>query len=161
MKSKIENVIIYVGGMMMINKDLISFDINAKNKNDALKKMSEILYCNKRVSSKEEIFKDILERESLSTTGFGNHVAIPHAQSSVVLESSVVFVRFDEEVEWQSLDDKRVKVAMMIVVNTDNKDNEHLRILSKLAEKLIDEEFIEFLIRCDDKEKIEKIIRGE
>lgn len=55
------------------------------------------------------------------------------------------FVRFVNEISWNALDSKPVKVALALKISEDGA-TEHLKLLSLIARKLIDDQFREDIL---------------
>ena len=100
--------------------------------------ITELLHKDNRILSKELFKSDLLEREIEASTSMGFGIAIPHTQSHQVKDSSIVFIKLKKAIKWNGDD---VKLIFGIAVPYENVDNIHLKILSKLARKLMVDEF--------------------
>lgn len=89
--------------------------------------------------------QSVFERENHSTTGIGNGIAIPHGKSEAVTEAAIAFAKLNTPVEWQSLDDQPVSIVIMLAIPDSEKGDTHLRLLSEIAMKLMDDDFVEVL----------------
>lgn len=135
--------------MELINGKLIEVDSNIKCKEDSIEMFVEKLYKNKRIVDKEGFLEDVYKREREMSTSMGMGVAIPHAQSKYVSEPSLVFIKLQEAIHWNN--DDNVKLIFGIAVPIENEDNQHLKILSILARKLMDDTFREHLFALNNK----------
>ncbi|MFR7765480.1 MAG: PTS sugar transporter subunit IIA, partial [Anaerococcus obesiensis] len=105
--------------------------------------------------------KDVLEREKLGVTGIGNFVAIPHGQSDYVNETTIAIGKLNKEIEWESLDNNGVRIVILFVVKNDkNFADEHLKLLSKVASNLANEDILKKLLNADSKEEIKNCFRS-
>jgi PTS system fructose-specific IIC component len=132
----------------VFSTDLITFDLNANDKVDAISQMAALVVASGRGSDAEQITKDVLARDEMGTPQVDG-VAIPHARTSGVSQSSVAVARsvnkniiFDE-------DEGAAEVLFMILVPNDAGD-EHITILSSLARRLMDDEFTKALRTTND-----------
>ena len=66
-----------------LDANIINTSLDAKDKNDAIRKMCKLLKEQKYVTDPDEFYEDVLEREKLGETGIGNYVAIPHGKSGL------------------------------------------------------------------------------
>jgi PTS system fructose-specific IIA component/PTS system nitrogen regulatory IIA component len=82
------------------------------------------------------------QREAESTTGFGNGVAIPHTKIDGLSQPIISIATFASNVEWASLDQNPVQIAIALIMPTDDPNKEHLKVLSQFARKLMDDTFI-------------------
>jgi Phosphoenolpyruvate-dependent sugar phosphotransferase system, EIIA 2. len=66
----------------------------------------------------------------------------------------VVFGRSDFGIEWDSLDGKPVYLVFLLGIPAENAENTHLKILSQLSRKLMDENFVQTLKAASSKDEI-------
>ncbi len=98
----------------------------------------------------------MLEREKSCSTFMGNGLALPHgveAAKKEVKSSGIAVMTFPEGIDW---DGNEVK----IVIGVAGVGEEHLRILGIVAEKLLDPEAAETLVRAD-LETVYRTLSGE
>ncbi|AIF50952.1 transcription antiterminator [Pelosinus sp. UFO1] len=145
----------YNGGiLMLINEDLINLDIEATDKADVIRQMALLAEKAGKISSLDEFIQDVLERENNFSTGVGNGIAIPHGKSKAVKEAMFVFGKIRQGIDWGSHDGSLVNLIFLLGVPAENLNNVHLKILSQLSMKLMDEDFIEILNNADTKQGI-------
>ena len=83
-----------------------------------------------------------LARESEGTTGMMEGFAIPHAKTDAVKTASVIVVKDDSGIRgWDTMDGNPVNVAIALLIPGSQAGTTHLKILSKVAEALMDEQF--------------------
>lgn len=141
----------------VLKKDRIILDLDAKDKNDALAKLTDLLFESGALNDKDAFLGDVLSREEISTTGIGNGIAIPHGKSLSVKETTVAIGRLKNETEWESVDDKPVKLVVLLAVNEADKTGVHVKLLSNMARKLASEENCKRLLDVKDADEIIKI----
>lgn len=145
----------YNGGiLMLINENLITLDIEATDKADVIRQMALLAEKAGKISSLDEFIQDVLERENNFSTGVGNGIAIPHGKSKAVKEAMFVFGKIRQGIDWGSHDGSLVNLIFLLGVPAENPNNVHLKILSQLSMKLMDEDFIEILNNADTKQGI-------
>ncbi|MBO0461984.1 PTS sugar transporter subunit IIA [Enterococcus sp. DIV1298c] len=119
---------------------------------------SNHIFLDMESTNKEAYIQSVLEREQHSTTGIGNNIAIPHGKSEAVIEPSIVFARLKQPIDWQSLDEEPVSVVILLAIPESQKGDTHLRILSEIAMKLMDDEITAQLKTETNKEQIAKLL---
>ena len=67
-----------------LKEDRIVLNLQALKKEDVIKELARLLQEAEEVTDFDLFLKDIFERETLNTTGIGNHLAIPHARTDDV-----------------------------------------------------------------------------
>ncbi len=130
---------------MIVDENLIELKLEVNDKIDAIYKLAKLAKQINKISSIDEYVESVLEREKEFSTGVGNGIAIPHGKSKAVNEAMIVFGMCTKPLEWDSLDGDPVEMIFMLGVPEENIDNIHLKILSNLSRKLMDEEFVKSL----------------
>jgi PTS system fructose-specific IIC component len=127
----------------VFSTDLITFTLDAKDKVDAITQMAQLVVAAGRGSDAEQITKDVLARDEMGTPQVDG-VAIPHARTSGVSQSSVAVARATNKNIIFDEDEGAAEVLFMILVPNEAGD-EHITILSSLARRLMDDEFTKAL----------------
>ncbi len=140
----------------LIQFDLIRFNFPAKDKKEALDKLTDMLVEKKVIKSKDEFFNALLKRENLSTTGVGDGIAIPHAKASDFEKAMIIYAKSDEGIEWASFDNQPAKHIFMICAPANGAD-EHLKALATLSTALMNKEVKEGLDKATTKEEVKSI----
>lgn len=90
----------------------------------------------------DAVMNAFLAREAEGTTGMMEGFAIPHAKSDAITEAAVIVVKDESGVTgWDTMDGAPVNVAIALLIPGAQAGTTHLKILSKVAEALMDEEF--------------------
>ncbi|GEP18608.1 PTS sugar transporter subunit IIA [Pediococcus pentosaceus] len=126
----------------VFNSQRVMLELEAKNKKDVITRMAQVLLEQGVISDKNAYVKSVLERDEHSTTGVGNAIAIPHGKSEVVNEPAIIFAKLHHEVEWNALDNKPVKIVVMLAIPNIAKGKVHLALLSEVAVKLMDDQLV-------------------
>ena len=137
---------------MIIDKTLISLDLCATNKLEAIISMSKMAENVGRLGNLDIYCQAVKKREDEVSTDMGFGIAIPHGKSDAVLEPFVVFAKLKEPIIWNEEENSKVNLIFMIGAPENSHDNVHLKILSQLAGKLMDEDFLNDLRSVTEKE---------
>ena len=143
---------------MLINKNLIAINMEAEDKNEAIKKLIVLIKKENKIDSEEKFFSSVLDRENDISTGVGNGIAIPHGKSETVKEALIAFAKLNKKIDWNSIDCELVDLIFLLGVPDKNTENLHLRILAQLSRKLMDEEFVKLLREADTEQEIYNIL---
>lgn len=133
----------------------MDLNLNTSEKLETIKYLANLI--DERLIDVDKYVEDVMARESISTTGIGDGVAIPHAKSAWVKIPTVVVGKSTSGIEWESLDDEPVNIVFLIAVPENGKD-EHLKILQKLAISIMDDEIKEEIVNATDKRVIEELL---
>lgn len=110
---------------------------------------------------KDGLVKDLWKREGEYSTGIQDGFAIPHSKSKYIKKPSILYIKTNNTVEWETLDDSDVRYVFTLLAPEENKDNVHLQMLSKLATCLLEDDFKDEVKNEDNKEKLLKYILGK
>ena len=140
----------------LCSENLIELNLDVKDKEDAIKKMAQVVYDNKYVTDLEGYIQNVLEREEELTTGFGNGLAMPHGKCAGVKKAALMIARFTQKIEWGSLDGEPVDIALLLAIPEESEDgsNIHLKMLTTIATKLGSTKGVEEIRQLDDKKLI-------
>lgn len=141
----------------VFDKHHIHFDDTATTQDEAFKVIAKVTYEAGFVADEETYYKGLWEREKEATTGFQDGIAIPHSKHTTCRKPGVFLVKFQHAIEWNALDEEPVQVAIALTIPFDGGE-QHLRILSKIARKMIDEGFRSALKNSDDVDTLYEVI---
>lgn len=109
----------------------------------------------------DAVMNAFLAREAEGTTGMMEGFAIPHAKSDAITEAAVIVVKDDSGVTgWDTMDGAPVNVAIALLIPGAQAGTTHLKILSKVAEALMDEDFRATVKGSSDAAEIAKTINA-
>ena len=109
----------------------------------------------------DAVMNAFLAREAEGTTGMMEGFAIPHAKSDAITDAAVIVVKDDSGVTgWDTMDGAPVNVAIALLIPGAQAGTTHLKILSKVAEALMDEDFRATVKGSTDAAEIAKTINA-
>lgn len=109
-------------------------NLEARTKDEALQELSAQLARGAGVRDRDLLLDMLRRRESLGSTGIGKGIAIPHGRSLAIPELKLLFARSVEGVEFEAVDAKPVHIFFLIVAPPQDKKNEYLPLLGRIAE---------------------------
>ena len=121
----------------ILSTDRICFDSDGTSKKAALETLAILIAKDNSNLTQNEVFNSLLARERLGSTGLGYGVAIPHGRHSNDNKTLGAFIRMHKPVDYDAVDRQPVDILFALLVPEESTD-EHLQILSSLAEKFSD-----------------------
>ncbi|ECU9386494.1 phosphoenolpyruvate--protein phosphotransferase [Salmonella enterica subsp. enterica serovar Newport] len=118
--------------------EFIIFNLDARDKNEAIKKMTDNLWLHHRTGSRERLCDDIWTREDSFSTAVGYGFAIPHTKSDHITDSTISMATLETPIAWG---DQQVETIFMLTVSKSADPAAHMKYFSTLARKLMKEEF--------------------
>lgn len=142
----------------ILRSDCIVLDKQLQTKKEVIDYMVNHLYHGNYINDKEKFINDVNKREKESSTNMGNLIAIPHAKSSAVKQPVMMYLRTDKNIT--DNDGQKLRSFFMIAV-PESGLNEHLKIISKLATYLMDENLLKQLLDAETPYEILKIFNNK
>jgi phosphocarrier protein FPr len=139
--------------MAILSKDRISLQASATDKADAIRKAGELLVTSGCVLP--AYVDGMLAREQSMSTSLGNGVAIPHGiyeNREHILTTGISVLQLKDGVEW----DEGEKVFMVIGIAASS--DEHVGVLSNLADVIDSEENLAEMLKTTDPDVIVKYL---
>lgn len=127
----------------MLKEEYIFLDVDMKCKEDILSFISEKAKQYHLTDCQEALYQDFLTREKEFSTGLKDGFAIPHARSDHVKDVAIMYLRNKSGIDWGTLDNQKVYYMFALLVPLNYDKNIHLKMLSKLATCLLEDEFKE------------------
>jgi nitrogen PTS system EIIA component len=122
----------------------VVLDLSASSKKRVFEQAG-LLFENNQGIARAKVFDSLFARERLGSTGLGQGVAIPHGRIKGLKEAVAAFVRLSEPVPFDAPDGRPVNLLVFLLV-PEQATQQHLDILSELAQMLSDKPFRESLI---------------
>ncbi|MGB7182259.1 MAG: PTS sugar transporter subunit IIA [Burkholderiaceae bacterium] len=116
-----------------------------------------LMFENSHGIERDKVFDSLFARERLGSTGLGEGVAIPHGRIKGLKEPRAAVVRVETPIPFDAPDGEPVTLLVILLV-PENANEEHLEILSELAELLSDETVRESLLTQSDSLQIHQAI---
>ena len=82
----------------ILNTKRVLLDMKATTKAEVIEELTDLLQKDGAISCRETFIQDVWQRESEGSTGFENHIAIPHGKSSAVLNTTLAIGRTRQDI---------------------------------------------------------------
>lgn len=135
--------------------EFVLFNLEASDKNEAIKKMTDNLWLHHRTDSRDRLCDDIWAREDSFSTAVGYGFAIPHTKSDHINDSTISMATLKEPITWG---DQQVETVFMLTVSKSADSNEHMKYFSTLARKLMKEDFRNEIKNADSVDVLYKLM---
>ena len=140
------------------NARLVTLDLEAGDRWEAIEALAGLLEADGRVSDRATFVEAARAREGeTGGTGMESGIAIPHAKSPAVTRASVAFGRAPDPIGFGDADADLI----FLIAAPEGEDDLHVKILSRLARRLIHEDFRSALRRAESPEQVIDIMREE
>ncbi|HLS83753.1 MAG TPA: PTS sugar transporter subunit IIA [Arenimonas sp.] len=118
----------------------VKADLAAPGKKRLLEQLAAVLAAGDGAGTERSVYESLCSRERLGSTGLGHGVAIPHGRCAGKATAVGAFVRLAEPVDFGAPDGQPVDLLFALAV-PEHYAQQHLMLLSQLAEMFGDEAF--------------------
>ncbi|CZQ96341.1 PTS sugar transporter subunit IIA [Trichococcus ilyis] len=141
-------------GNSVISRELIFIDEEFSTKNEVIAFIVKQAEATGYVSEFKDFYDSVQRREAEVPTAIGYQIAIPHGKTGSVKNPFIAFLRTKDEFQWTADNEEMVRLVFLIGVPQESPGKLHLKFISQLSKKLLDDEFREKLLNQTDKGKI-------
>ncbi len=145
----------------MLNVKNIKLNMTARTKEEVIEELTDLLIQDGAVTNKEDFIRDVWLREELGSTGFENHIAIPHGKSSGVSRTALAIGRTQHAIPWETMDGSDVRCVILFAVCLVDQNATHIRLLAQVSGSLANEDIIAKLLVESDPHKIIVLFNSE
>ncbi|HBX0112377.1 TPA: PTS sugar transporter subunit IIA [Klebsiella pneumoniae] len=145
----------------VLNVKNIKLNMTARTKEEVIEELTDLLIQDGAVTNKEDFIRDVWLREELGSTGFENHIAIPHGKSSGVSRTALAIGRTQHAIPWETMDGSDVCCVILFAVCLVDQNATHIRLLAQVSGSLADEDIIAKLLVESDPHKIIALFNSE
>ncbi|MGU3416437.1 phosphoenolpyruvate--protein phosphotransferase [Enterobacteriaceae bacterium C34A] len=142
----------------LITTRCISLDNDWQSKEEAFKGMTDNLLLAGRCRYPRKLEADLWAREAVFSTGLGFSFAIPHCKSEHIEQSTISVARLPAPVLWG---EEEAQFIIMLTLNKHAAGDQHMRIFSRLARRIMHQEFRHALVSATSADAIASLLQQE
>lgn len=140
----------------LLPSSLVVIDLEVGSKKRLFEQIG-LLFENERKVAMATVFDSLFAREKLGSTGLGYGVAIPHGRIKGLRETCCAFIRTAQGVPFEAPDGQPVRLVFSMLV-PEQATEQHLQILSELAQMFSDPAFRDSLTNAASAEEVHKLL---
>jgi PTS system nitrogen regulatory IIA component len=137
----------------LTDPELIFPEIDASDREDLLRELSERLERRRVIRSSKELYDRLMEREQLGSTGVGAGVAIPHCKVKDLTEVVLAIGITRKGVDFGAVDTKPVRLFFLVVSPSDA-PAAHLQVLAAISRWLKEDSHASRVLELRDRQAI-------
>lgn len=127
----------------LLSSHQVLLDLDASSKKRAFEHAGLVFEKHLGVA-RATVFDSLFAREKLGSTGLGQGIAIPHGRIKGLKQAAGAFLRLSTPVPFDSPDGRPVNLLFVLLV-PEQATEQHLQILSELAQRFAERSFRESL----------------
>ena len=146
-----------------LDKKAVTVDLKSKDKKNIIRELVDLLIKAGDIKSKdkEPVFKILMEREMLGSTGIGQGIGIPHGKSGSIKNLIGACGISKDGVNFDSLDGEKANIFFLLLAPQESA-GPHLKALARISRLLKDKYFRDMLLSAKtEKDLINVIIKED
>ncbi|MBB3169157.1 PTS sugar transporter subunit IIA [Simiduia aestuariiviva] len=118
----------------------VQHGVDGVSKKRALEILADLISNDIPSLSADDLFRSLVARERLGSTGLGHGIAIPHCRVAKCEATIGALIILSKPIDFDAIDGEPVDVIFSLMV-PEEANGEHLQMLAKLAELFQQEDF--------------------
>ena len=144
----------------LIEEDIIKIPLEAKIKPDVIKELVDVLKKAGKIEDAESVFRAVMLRENMGSTGLEKGIAVPHAKTHKVNNLVLAIGVSPEGVDFDSLDGEPSKLFFLLIA-TPQQAGPHIEALSEIARLTRSSNFCKLLLNAKTPKEIVDIFSAQ
>ena len=144
----------------LIEEDIIKIPLEAKTKPDVIKELVDVLKNAGKIEDAESVFRAVMLRENMGSTGLEKGIAVPHAKTHKVNNLVLAIGVSPEGVDFDSLDGEPSKLFFLLIA-TPQQAGPHIEALSEIARLTRSSNFCKLLLNAKTPKEIVEIFSAQ
>lgn len=144
----------------VLKKEAVKVSLVGSTRDEVIKELLELLDDGDNFPDKKQIFKAVLEREHIMTTGVGNGIAIPHCKHESCSDFALALGITTEDVEFQAVDQSPVHIIFLLV-GPKSEAGMHIKILSRITRILSNADVRDRILKTNSATELYQFLIGE
>lgn len=144
----------------ILHEELIFMDEELATKKGVIQAITDQAHQLGYVTDATLFMDAVLAREEEVPTAIGYGIAIPHGKTDAVAKPFIAFLRTGAPFEWTQGHEEAVQLIFLIGVPQAGTEKLHLRFISQVSKKLLDEDFRHQLLSIGNKTTLFERLRS-
>ena len=141
----------------MLDVKCIKIPLNATEKDQAITELIDLLNEANLLNHRQTVFKAVMERESVRSTGIGQAFAIPHAKCSAVDRLVMAVGKTKEPIDFESIDNQPIDLIVLLVSPLDQ-TGLHVKTIARISRLMTDPKIRQQINNSSSPEQIYQLI---
>jgi len=146
-----------VAFIKILDINCITTELKGDTKYEVIEELVDLLDRAGKVSDKDLLLKDIIDREERMSTGMEHGIALPHARTAGVKTQTIAIGIHKRGIDFQTIDGSKVHILAMILTPS-GEEAPHMQVLASLGAVLGDEKKRELLQNAKNPQDVYEIL---
>ncbi len=141
----------------ILDVNCVKVPMQAPDKTAAIKELVDLLDQNITFKDYDAVYRAVMEREAIRSTGVGQGFAIPHGKTNTVDRIYMAVGKLNDPIDFKSIDGHLVTMIVLLVSPLDQ-TGPHIQALARISRLMTDQTLRNALWECHSAEELFQLI---
>lgn len=137
----------------ILTLNCVKVPLQALDKQEAITELVGLLDSAGLLKNRDDVFRAVIEREALRSTGIGLGLAVPHGKTAGVDRLVMAIGKTSEPLEFESIDGKPVSIILLLASPLD-KTGPHIQALAQISRMMTQDDFREHVFSSQSAQQL-------
>ncbi|MDX9800033.1 MAG: PTS sugar transporter subunit IIA [Spirochaetia bacterium] len=137
----------------LISASVVKVPLKSKTKTEVIRELVDVLFKADKLSDTESVFKAVIARENMGSTGLEKGIAVPHAKTEKIKNLTLAIGISPEGVDFDALDGEKSKLFFLLLAQP-NQSGPHIEALAEIARITRSQNFCRMLTNASTPEEV-------
>lgn len=137
----------------ILHPSRVDMSLEGTSKKRVLESIAKHIAADVPVLDGDELFRRLMARERLGSTGIGKGIAVPHCRLENCSGTIGSFFLLRDKISFDAVDDQPVDLIFALLV-PEEEDDSHLQTLATIAQTFVEDDFLARLRHCTSNEEL-------
>lgn len=136
----------------IVTEDAVKIPLVSSTKAGVLRELVDFLDHNGKIADPDRVYRALLDREELGSTGLEQGIAVPHCKCDAVNDVTIAVGVSPSGVRFDSIDGELSRLFFLVIA-APNQSTAHLQVLSEIGELTRSESYLRSLMEAGSPEE--------
>jgi fructose-specific phosphotransferase system IIA component len=144
----------------LIAPNVVKVPLASKTKTEVIRELIDVLDKAGKLSEAESVFKAVIARENMGSTGLEKGIAVPHAKTDKVKNITLAIGITPDGVDFDSLDGEPSKLFFLLLAQP-SQSGPHIEALAEIARITRSQSFCRLLVNAKTSEEVVELFKED
>lgn len=144
----------------LITTNVVRVPLKSKTKTEVIRELVDVLDKAGKISDTESVFRAVIARENMGSTGLEKGIAVPHAKTEKVKSLTLAIGIAPEGIDFDALDGEPSKLFFLLLAQP-NQSGPHIEALAEIARITRSQSFCRLLVNAATAEEVVELFRED
>ncbi len=146
--------------MELVEERAVKIPLGSTDKSGVIRELVDILASTGKVDDAEALYRAVLDRETLGSTGLADGIAVPHGKTGAVRDLAVAVGVSPAGIDFDALDGRPSRLFFLMAA-PEGRAGPHIEALAEIARLSHSRALVSALVAARDAPELIALLRGD